>query len=218
VKKHPAVFNDTYLPTMAYVLRGKDKILDPFAGTGKIAKIKEHGYKGYIVCNEIEPEWANTNLYNVDEWHCGDAAHMDWAKDEEFDAISTSPTFGNRMADGYNPNSKWERIGYAEYLKRPLSNENTGSMQWGEKYKNKHIECYFEFLRVLKHGGLLVINVSNHIRGKEEVDVVGWHKDTLKCMSLKEIDDLTFATPRMRRGENNKARVKYEHLLIMAKP
>lgn len=55
--KHPAKYTDTLIPIFADLLRDCPNVLDPMAGTGKIGQIKEHGYKGYIVCNELEPEW-----------------------------------------------------------------------------------------------------------------------------------------------------------------
>ena len=56
--KHPAKFTDSFIPIFAKKLQGFKTILDPFAGTGKIAEIKKYGWQGKIICNEIEPEWA----------------------------------------------------------------------------------------------------------------------------------------------------------------
>jgi tRNA G10 N-methylase Trm11 len=129
--KHPATYTNCFIPKFAELLNGCKNVLDPFAGTGKIALIKNHGYNGLVVCNEIEPEWAETSQYKVDEWHIGDAANMSWAADKSFDAICTSPTYGNRMADHFDAKDSSHRITYRHYIGRPLNNNNTGKMQWG---------------------------------------------------------------------------------------
>ena len=55
--KHPAKYTDIFLPVFAELLKGRKNVLDPMAGTGKIAEIRKFGYAGRITCNDIEPEW-----------------------------------------------------------------------------------------------------------------------------------------------------------------
>jgi hypothetical protein len=112
--------------------------------------IKEHGFTGKVVCNELEREWVETSTHNVDEWHIGDAANMAWAESNSFDAICTSPTYGNRMADHHNAKDGSKRVTYKHFLGRDLNEANTGKMQWGENYRQKHLEIYKECGRVLK--------------------------------------------------------------------
>ena len=60
-------------------------------GVGKLALIKQHGFTGKVVCNELEREWAETGKYDVDEWHISDAANIGWKPpSNSFDAICTS--------------------------------------------------------------------------------------------------------------------------------
>src|SRR5690606_6685178 len=101
--RHPAKYTDVLLPVFARILRGHgaQSVLDPMAGVGKIGLLRDYGFAGRIVANEIEPEWAAQAPAHV-EMHVGDAANMTWARDGEFDAIVTSPTYGNRMADHHN--------------------------------------------------------------------------------------------------------------------
>jgi len=40
-------------------IEGKAKPGSIDAGTGKIGLIKNEGWQGFIVCNELEPEFAN---------------------------------------------------------------------------------------------------------------------------------------------------------------
>src|SRR5690606_3732316 len=95
--RHPAKYTDVLLPVFARILReyGAQSVLDPMAGVGKIGLLRDYGFSGRIVANEIEPEWAAQAPAHV-EMHIGDAAAMTWARDGEFDAIVTSPTYGNR--------------------------------------------------------------------------------------------------------------------------
>ncbi len=127
--KHPATYNNKFMPIFANLLKGYHNILDPFAGTGKIGLIKEHGYIGKITCNEIEEEWINNCMYPIDNWYVSDASNMNWANDNKFDAICTSPTYGNRMADHHNAKDNSKRITYKHYLGRDLNVENTGKLQ-----------------------------------------------------------------------------------------
>jgi SAM-dependent methyltransferase len=211
--KHPATYTESFIPKFAELLSECTNVLDPFGGVGKLALIKDYGFKGKVVCNELEREWAEIGKYNVDEWSIGDAANLRFANCE-FDAICTSPTYGNRMADHHNAKDASKRITYRHCLGRPLNEENTGKMQWGEKYRQKHIEIYRECLRVLKPNGLMIVNVSDHIRKGQVMNVVEWHKQTLLDIGMKLIDEIKIETPRMGFGQNAKSRVQHECILV----
>ncbi len=212
--KHPATYTNSFIPKFAELLIGCENVLDIFGGVGKLALIKEHGFTGKVVCNELEREWAETSPHNVDEWHIGDAANMEWAKSNSFDAICTSPTYGNRMADHHNAKDGSKRVTYKHFLGRDLNEANTGRMQWGEKYRQKHLEIYKECGRVLKNGGLMIVNVSDHIRKGQVVNVVEWHKQALTNFGMKLIDEIKIETPRMGFGQNAKSRVQHECILV----
>lgn len=214
--KHPAKYSDIFIPIFAKLLTNCKNVLDPFAGTGKLALIKEHGFEGEVICYEIEKEWVEESIYNVDKWYIGDSSNMVF-ENEFFDAICTSPTYGNRMADHHDAKDESKRITYKHYLGRNLNENNTGQMQWGEKYREKHIEVYSECFRVLKNSGIMIVNISNHIRKGKIVDVVNWHKETLINIGLKLVDNITIETPRMKFGDNSINRVKYENILIFQK-
>lgn len=212
--RHPAKFTDIFIPTFANLLVGYKRVLDPFAGTGKLALIKDYGYKGEVVCVEIEPEWTDMEAYDIDEWRIGDSQDMYWAEDNSFDAICTSPSYGNRMADHFESKDDSRRITYRHYLGRPLNENNSGRMQWGEKYRTLHRNVYKECRRVLRHEGLFILNISNHIRKGMEVDVTMWHKQMLKRLDFELIDKFEIPTPRHRYGANYKKRVAFESILV----
>lgn len=89
--KHPAKYSDALLPVFNELLNGCVKVLDPSAGTGKI-----HSLHYDTIGIEIEREWAELHNKTL----VGDATNLPF-KDGEFDAICTSPTYGNRMADSH---------------------------------------------------------------------------------------------------------------------
>jgi len=214
--KHPATYTNRLIPIFAELLKNCAVVLDPFAGVGKLALIKQHGFNGVIICNEIEKEWTNSEC-DVDEFNIGDAANMNWCESESISAICTSPTYGNRMADHFNARDGSKRITYRHYLGRELHKENTGRMQWGDKYCQKHKEVWTECYRVLQPGGLFILNVSDHIRQGQRVFVTDWHKNCLIELGFLFIHEMKVETPRMRFGENYNTRIDYESILIFKK-
>jgi hypothetical protein len=63
----------------------------------------------------------------------------------------------------------------------------------------------------------MIINVSDHIRRGEIVEVVKWHKETLIELGLKLVDGILFKTPRMSFGQNAKNRVSHEIIMVFKK-
>lgn len=217
--RHPAKYTESFIPIFADLLKGFAKVLDPFAGVGKIAEIKKYGYSGIVYANDIEREWIFSNQYQPDVVSCSDAQKLlDVYSAGFFDAICTSPTYGNRMADHFVAKDNSKRITYTHCLGRSLTDGNTGKMQFGDEYKRKHIECYKTFCDLLKDGGIFILNISNHIRNGQEVSVSEWHADTLQSVfGLELVDDIHCNTPRCRFGANAKARVEFEHIYVFQK-
>jgi tRNA G10 N-methylase Trm11 len=198
--EHPAKYTDALLPVFSELLKGCTKVLDPFAGSGKI-----HSLPYETIGVEIEKEWAEMHENTI----IGDATNLQFA-DCEFDAICTSPTYGNRMADCHIAKDKSTRNTYTHKLGRVLNDNNTGKMQWGEKYKDLHIKAWKECFRVLKEDGVFILNFKNHIRKNKEVDVFSWH--------VKSLIELGFSLDLVRQvetrgngfGQNSKLRTKFE--------
>jgi SAM-dependent methyltransferase len=96
---HPAVFSDALLPEIARLLPDTAHLVfDPFVGTGKIANLRAWRPDLDIFGYELEPEWAGLARANGIRTRCDDSRFTHYP-DQVFDAIITSPTFGNRMAD-----------------------------------------------------------------------------------------------------------------------
>jgi SAM-dependent methyltransferase len=171
--------------------------------------------------------------------------------DAVFDAVCTSPTWGNRMADhhdakekcskcqgkglvykmylqdhDYDPCYKCGGTGYRSYKRntyrhtigRALHPSNSGKMQWGDEYRRLHWAAWDEVWRVLKPGGRFILNISNHIRKGEEVDVTGWHEHVLAIRGFEKMDHKHIKAPRQRQGANNQLRVDHESLILFQKP
>ena len=214
-KKHPAKYTDVFIPIFNKYLKSHERVLDPMAGTGKLALIKEHGFTGEIYCNDIL-DWGTAKYENVDKWTFDDAAMMAY-EDGYFDALCTSPTYGNRMADHFEAKDGSKRITYRHYYGSPLCSDNTGRMQWGKKYQKKHEEIYKECLRVLKDGGVFIVNISDHIRAGKVIPVVDWHRDVLIDLGMKLVEEQRIETPRMGFGANRNARVQHEYVMVFNK-
>lgn len=250
--KHPAKYSKAILPVLENWIDGSGPVLDPMAGTGRLASIDPYAY-----LNELEPEWADLcrETYPSARVTCGDARHMPY-DDGDFLTICTSPTYGNRMADHHNAAEKcrackgtgwvddpclihdpdcrpfseqpcpkcdgkgsrtYKRNTYRHVLGRPLTEGSTGAMQWGPAYRKTHVAIWKECHRVLRPGGRLILNISNHIRKDVEVDVTMWHGGVLGGLGFRVLDVVQVETPRNGHGANGKVRVPYESVLLFEK-
>lgn len=212
--RHPAKFSKELIPVFNDIInkyRNQEFpiILDPFAGTGKVHYINDN-FDTYGI--EIEPEWANMHHRTL----CGDSTKMTH-ENCFFDFILTSPTYGNRMADCHIAKDNTKRNTYTHVLGRPLSDNNSGKMQFGGEYKELHKKVYSECRRVLKSKGYMVINMKNHIRKGAEVDVCLWHKECIKDIGFKFIEEYKIDVKGNGFGANMKNKIKYEKIMIFRK-
>jgi hypothetical protein len=209
--RHPAKYTESIVQTMITELEPGMLVFDPFAGTGKIFDLID-GIDW--VGMEIEKEWADLHPNTL----CGNVFTdiPSWWR-EIFNAIAVSPCYGNRYADNHNPKDGSERRGYKHDLGHDLHPDNSGQLQWGEHYRYFHKKAWPLIIDTLEPGGLFLLNISNHIRGGEEMHVWEWHVQQLIIMGLQLQHIYVVDTPRMRKGQNYKARVNSEYVFAFRK-
>ena len=209
---HPAKYTDDFMSVFADLLSGKERVLDPFAGTGKIGVIKKFGFDGDVYANEIEPEWIKPNTYNCDFITVQDAEFLQYPA-EYFDAICTSPTYGNRMADHHIAKDGSKRNTYTHCIGRQLSCGNTGKMQWGFDYREKHKRIYNHLASLVRNGGVFICNVKNHIRKGKEVDVKAFHELAIIESGFVKVKEIFVETKGNGFGANSDKRTSGEYIL-----
>lgn len=207
---HPARYPSAVLEVMADLLAGRPRVLDPFAGTGRIHELAERGWDTLGI--EIEPEWAALH----ERTRVGNALALKF-RAASFDAIATSPTYGNRMADHHDAYDPQTRHTYRHDLGRELDHDNSGAMQWGDDYRAFHRTAWSEAVRVLRPGGRFVLNIKDHIRGGKWQDVAGWHLMILVGMRLRPVAVRPVAVAGRLDMDNAKARAS-ELVIALDKP
>lgn len=200
-RSHPAKFNDAVLDVIARYVRS-GVVLDPFAGVGKIFELEA---RRPVECwaVELEAEWARQS-FRPARTYIGDAfeymAEPTWV--ERFDAVVTSPTYGNRMADHHDARDSSKRYTYKHTLGRDLSPNNSGALQWGHEYREFHRRAWLLVWRVLKPGGKFVVNVKDHPRGRMLQGVPAWHRVAIKARGFKLMAEVQVPVKGMGHGEN----------------
>jgi hypothetical protein len=218
------------------------RILDPYAGVGRVHQLAVPGIIETVGV-EIEKEWADEHPDTI----CGDSTRIDELfAPESFDAVITSPTFGNRLSDHHNAQerckqcggkkvfagktcprcggegkNKYRRITYTHSLGRPLTENNSGAMAWGEKYRAHHRLVWSKVLPLIRPGGVFILNVKDHVRKGEIQLVTLWHCGVLESLGLKlDVDDMcNVNVPDMRFGQNYDRRAaEGEWVILFRKP
>lgn len=205
---HPARFSVELMPVFRKILHEHTfegaRVLDPFAGTGKIHELRP---EFETVGIELEAEWANLHEYTRQ----GSALGLPF-EPAEFDAIVTSPTYGNRLADSHNASDPERRRSYTHDLGRTLSSDNSGSLHWrngaggSADYRAFHERAWDEAVLVLRPGGVFVLNMCDHVRGGLVQPVTAWHAWCLGRLGLDYVDSVTVRTRKLRQGENAELR------------
>lgn len=222
---HPCPFPKAVLDIFEDRLPARGSVLDPYGGIGRIHELSRVGRA--TVSHELELEWVARAAEAYDQlapWAAifrGDSRELPFT-DGMFDAVATSPDFGNRMADGYagercavcggtglkpeaengmvqvdpthivpaayaTPDElkcadcdgqgrklRSRRYTYRLSLGRPLTDGNGAACQWGARYQAIHRGVITEFMRCLKVGGQVLVDIKNHRRGGEEQPVMAW--------------------------------------------
>lgn len=227
---HPARFSKTILVELAAIVQAEKQrnpgvdnefhILDPFAGTGRVHELADPANGIHTYGIEIEPEWAAMHPFT----QVGDALQLPHPV-AFFDMVLTSPTYGNRLADRHNAKDASIRRSYTFDLRklvgdptRELAPNNTGRVPFNAQYKVMHQAAWSEVWRVLRPGGLFVLNVSDFVKNKKVQQVCRWHIDTLTMMGFDVEREIEVETPRLRYGRNWESRLSYEKIYTLRRP
>ena len=216
-KDHPAPFSDPILDQVADHLRETGQtgtVLDPFAGTGRVHELREMVGVDTIGI-ELEPEWAAKHPDTME----GNALELtNTFEPGSVDAIATSPTYGNRMADHHDAKDDSVRLTYKHTLGRDLHDDNSGQLQWGDEYRRFHQIAWAEAAAALKPGGTLTLNIKNHFRDGQQQRVAEWHLDTLYDLGMTLIALDVVPTKGLMAGANADARTAAEFVMTFRKP
>lgn len=211
-KTHPATYSNAILDAIAPWVEGMELVVDPFAGTGRIHELRTRGVE-WTIGIELEPEWAGLHPDTI----CGDARKLlDYVEEGQVDGIVVSPTYANRMADTYTDDSV--RQTYTACLGRPLTDGNSGAMQWGDQYRDLHRAVWAQCREALAPGGLFILNCKNHLRDGEVQRVTEWHVQELIVEHGFDLVAWDIVPTRgLMAGENHEQRVGFESIVVLRK-
>ena len=209
--RHPARYSDALLPVMARALQGCRRILAPFAGTGRVFDLAPLLPGALIIGSELEFEWA---AWRPGKTAVGNALSLPFA-DGAFDAVATSCTYANRMADHHEAHDASRRNTYRHALNRPLHPDNAGQLQWSAAYRDFHLRAWTGARRVLCPGGRICLNCKDHVRDGKVMPVTEWHITTLVNLGFTLVNEWRIACPGLRVGRNAEKRVGYESVVLL---
>lgn len=104
---------------------------------------------------------------------------------------------------------------YRHALGRQLTEGSSSGMPWGQPYREFHRRAWAEAHRVLRSRGLFVLNVKDHVRGKQIEAVSEWHLGAATLAGFRLVEWITVPVHGNGQGENREARVPYENVFVM---
>ena len=217
--KHFSRYHPKIIEALPSRIGHSKKILDPMAGTLERLSILERPDMGYHLVHGVEIECKWVEGYPHPRLIQGDARKLPY-ENAFFDCIIVSPSYGNRDAD--RTGEWWDNDDRKTYAAALRANPDPASLCvpfHRTEYKLGHALAWSEAVRVLKVGGLFVINLKNTIKSGVITRMSQWHRDLLRDeLGLKEIDDTAVPTRGRMSGANYDLRAEdAEKLYIYCK-
>lgn len=253
IYEHPAKFSKDIVDAIAEMIvdhhGGSSQyatVLDPFGGIGLIHELSARDQPWETFAVELQPGWAAQSARHgwtyggdwfeftprVSQFQRFDHGDKAWVREDSppyFDVVATSCTYGNRMADKHNAKEDSKRMTYAHTLRRngeELHPESSGGMQWGEPYRFFHMAAWRKAALLLDMGGLLIVNVKDHVRGGKLIQVADWHRGVIAQLcgrdwKMEICEDVHIEVRGMGFGQNQTLeeglKVDYEHIYVFRK-
>jgi hypothetical protein len=222
-------------------------VVDPFAGTGLIHTLASESIRTIGVELEAEwAEQHDSTIVGsaLELVHLfGERGGFPY----DVDVIATSPCFGNRMADSHDAKDVCNvcigsgvsvddaggaavvcekcdgdglspRNTYRAKLGRAPSEGSAAVLQWGRAYREFHREFVRQCIEVLPPGGLLAVNMKNHIRDGRVMQVVVWWLAMMLAFEVDLDSVVRLDSAGNRFGSNGAARVDSEFWLCVRIP
>jgi SAM-dependent methyltransferase len=100
-----------------------------------------------------------------------------------------------------------------------LAPTNTGRYHYGDAaYRNLHRRAWQEAVRVLKPGGVFVLNTKDTLaKGARGGPMTEWHTETLIDQGLEVVERVPVPCPGLRHGANRE-RLTDEWVTVLVKP
>ena len=207
VPRHPAKFSETILGAMVEHVHGR--VLDPFAGVGRVHALAS--VPGVIDTTgvELEVDWARAHPRTI----VGNALALPF-RAASFDTVATSPCYGNRLADHHVARDGSERHSYTHDIGHELHPDNAGRLHFGDEYRRFHADAWREVKRVLRPGGIFLLNVCDFISRGQLVPVVAFHRIALQRIGFTQTHEVLTRRSGLRHGANREARAEHEVILV----
>jgi hypothetical protein len=222
---------------------GAVKVLDPFAGPGGIHDLAQERVETFGL--ELQPEWAAAHADTIcgsvlelpsifppstfdvvatspcygnrmaDHHAAADPCRECSTREEHGDALDPAC-----RACGGSGLSR--RNTYAHALRRAgvepaQSDDNAQVMQWGRRYREFHEAAWRACDRVLRPGGLVLLNVKNHLRGNVEQRVVEFHVNVWLLLGYTLEEARRVETRGLAFGANHESRTPAELVVALRK-
>lgn len=219
------------------------RLLDPFAGIGRVHELRRMVDPRLVTVGvELEAEWAHAHPATLvgdaldlpAQWgrHFHVVATSPCYGNRMADHHEAKDLCSACDGQGYDitivyhgveprtpcPKCKGSKLSprhsYRHDLGRMPTEGSAAVMQWGDEYREFHERAWLQVRRVLRPGGLFVLNIKDHVRGDRRQHVSAWHRRTVEALGFRRLETWTVPVLGMRHGANNGARLDSEFVYV----